>query len=78
MFGKLFLVKFGAPHMIHTDQGRNFESDLFAEMCKLLNIKKTRTPVYHPQSDGMVEWFNQTLISAIYVAQSLVKLFSLH
>ena len=49
------------PLLIHTDQGRNFESKLMAEVCGLLDIKKTRTTAYHPQSDGMVERFNQTL-----------------
>ena len=61
VFVRHFLTKFGAPRMIHTDQGRNFESRLFAETCKMLGIKKTRTTVYHPQSDGMVERFNRTL-----------------
>ena len=44
-----------------TDQGRNFESKLIKEVCELLEIKKTRTSPYHPQSDGMVERFNRTL-----------------
>ena len=58
---KEFICRFGVPLMIHTDQGRNFESKLMAEVCELLDIKKTRTTAYHPQSDGMVERFNQTL-----------------
>ena len=58
---KEFICRFGVPLMIHTDQGRNFESKLMAEVCELLDIKKTRTTAYHLQSDGMVERFNQTL-----------------
>ena len=55
VFMKQLLAKFGAPRMIHTDQGRILQSHLFAEMCKLLDIKKTRTSVYHSQSDSMIE-----------------------
>ena len=47
--------------MIHSDQGRNFESVLFAEVCQLLDIQKTQATPYHPQSDGMVERCNSTL-----------------
>jgi uncharacterized C2H2 Zn-finger protein len=56
-----FVCRFGAPAELHSDQGRNFESQVFAEMCKLLGIKKTRTTPLHPQSDGMVERYNRTL-----------------
>ena len=35
------------------------------EVCKLLQISKTRTTPYHPQSDGLVEQFNRTLISML-------------
>ena len=56
-----FICRFGTPEYIHTDQGRNFESSLFKELCTLLNVKKTRTTAYHPQSDGFIERFNRTL-----------------
>ena len=52
---------FGVPRQIHTDQGRNFESDLFRELCQLLDIEKTRTTPYRPQSDGQTERFNRTV-----------------
>ena len=57
--------RFGVSQTIHSDQGRQFESNLFKEMCKLLGIHKTRTTPYHPQSDGMVERFNRTLATML-------------
>lgn len=59
------IVRFGVPSVIHSDQGRQYESKLFMEMCRLLVITKTRTTPYHPKSDGMVERFNRTLISML-------------
>jgi len=56
-----FFCRFGIPQSLHSDQGRDFESKLFQEMCQLLDIDKTRTTPWHPQSDGMVERFNRTL-----------------
>ena len=60
-----WVLLFGAPLMLHSDQGREFESRLFAEMCDVLAICKTRTNPYRPQSDGQVERFNRTLIAAL-------------
>ena len=56
-----FVVRFGVPKCILTDQGKNFESTLFKEVCRILGIHKTRTTAYHPQTDGQVEKFNNTV-----------------
>ena len=60
-----FICRYGVPNEIHSDQGRNFESNLFKEVCKLLGVKKTRTTPYNPKSDGMVERFNRTLLGML-------------
>ena len=56
-----FFCQFGISHILHSDQGANFESRLFQEMCRLLEIRKTRTTPYHARSDGLVERFNGTI-----------------
>ena len=58
---KEYVCRYGFPLELHSDQGRNFESQVFQEMCHLLGIRKTRTTPLHPQSDGMVEQMNRTL-----------------
>ena len=56
-----WIKRYGCPQEIHSDQGSQFESQIFQEMCKLLQINKTRTTAYHPQSDGMIERMNRTV-----------------
>ncbi len=60
---ELFLLssRVGIPAEILTDQGTPFMSRLMADLCRLLKVKQLRTTVYHPQTDGLVERFNQTL-----------------
>ena len=60
-----FFTKFGYPLQIHTDQGKNFDGNLFHEICKLLRITKTHTTPYRPCSNGQVEWYNQLLLQLI-------------
>ena len=55
------VCRYGIPEELHTDQGRNFESELLKEVCRLLAIRRTRTMPLRPQSDGMVERFNRTI-----------------
>ena len=51
----------GVPREILTDQGSNFTSRLLTELYRLLHVHPIRTSPYHPQTDGLVERFNQTL-----------------
>ena len=60
-----FFFRFSPPEQLHSGQGRNFESDVVSEVCKVLGVVKTRTTPYHPQSDGLVERFNRTLLNIL-------------
>ena len=53
--------RFGIPRELHSDQGTNFEAEVFKEVMALVGIHKTRTSPMRPQSDGQVERFNRTL-----------------
>ena len=58
---RAWIKRYGCPIEIHSDQGRQYESDVFKETCQLLEINKTRTTPFHPRSDGMIERINRTV-----------------
>ncbi|CDQ92886.1 unnamed protein product [Oncorhynchus mykiss] len=51
----------GIQDEILTDQGTNFTSRLMVQLHQQLGIKGLRITPYHPQTDGLVERFNQML-----------------
>ncbi|KFM56688.1 Retrovirus-related Pol polyprotein from transposon 412, partial [Stegodyphus mimosarum] len=65
-----WISRFGVPLQLHSDQGRNFTSAVVKELCKLLGIDKTQTTPLHPQSDGMVERFNRTILNNLSLVVS--------
>ena len=60
-----FIVHYGLQEKFLSDQGRNFESEIIADLCKLTGTKKLRTSSYHPQTNGQCESFNSTLINML-------------
>jgi len=60
-----FFARFGLPAQLHSDQGRNFESKLVAELTKLTGIRRTRTTSFHPQCDGQTERMIKTILQML-------------
>ena len=54
-------MDFGIPGKLLSDQDPAFESKLFDELMKLLEIKKVRTSGYRPQTNGLTEQSNSTV-----------------
>ena len=60
-----FIVHYGLPEKILSDQGCNFESQLVADLCKLISKQKIQTSPYYLQTYGQCERFNSTLINML-------------
>ncbi len=48
-----FVMKFGIPEAFLSDQGRNYQSDLIAQLWEMLDVRHKRTSTYHPETDGL-------------------------
>ena len=55
----------GIPSVIVTDNGGEFVSRAFDELCQTLGVVHRRTTPYHPQSNGHVERVHRTLKTAL-------------
>ena len=70
-FVKHWIVRFGCPVNLHSDQGTNFMSKLFRSLCSELVIQRTSTTSYHPQGNAMIENTNRTVEECLskYIGQ---------
>ena len=57
--------RMGYATQVVSDQGRNFESLLFSELCRIVEIRKSRTTSYRPSANGQVERANKVLGKAL-------------
>ncbi|GFW96557.1 retrovirus-related Pol polyprotein from transposon opus [Trichonephila clavipes] len=62
---------FYEPAKIVTDQGRQFEAELFRSIAAICGAKVAHTTSYHPQCNGKVERFAIKKLTTILDGQSL-------
>ena len=59
------ICRHGVPAELLSDRGSAFLSALLQDVYQLMGTHKVSTTAYHPQTDGLVERFNRTLIDML-------------
>ena len=60
-----FILRFGILSQLLHDQGGEFENALFKYLANLLGIQNLRTTPYHPETNGLTERMNQTVLAML-------------
>ena len=60
-----WVFTYGPPLDLISDNGRQFTSKFFLDICRIICVHKSFTTTYHPQTNGQVEWFNRKILSAL-------------
>ena len=60
-----WVSRFGTPEHITSDRGSQFTSILWSQLSILLGTELHHTASYHPQANGMVEWFHRDKKAAL-------------
>ena len=68
-----FGPQFGFPACICSDQGGEFENNLFHPLHKLSGVSRSHTSPYHPQGNEQFEWMNCKLLSMLQTLPDLKK-----
>ena len=55
------MFRYGCTKVIISDQGREFVNRVNNHLFKMTNTEHRISSAYHPQTNGLVERFNQTL-----------------
>lgn len=61
-----WIVLYGIPSFIFTDNDKKLVSKFFATLCRLLGVKHLTTAAYHPQTNEQPEVFNRTIVIRLW------------
>ena len=64
-FFNTWISRLGVPLHLISDRGSQFESELFAELSKIIGFHRLRTSSYHPETNSLIERVHRTLKTAI-------------
>ena len=63
----VWIARHGCPITFQSDNGKAFVGDLTKELMKRSQVAKAHSTTYHPQTNGLVERQNRTLVSMLRV-----------
>jgi len=73
-FFNQFVVHYGFPKRIHSDQGPNFVSKIIQELCELSGMNQSHTSPYHAMGNGLCERLNRTLLNMLGTLETADKI----
>ena len=62
-----WIQRFGCPHSISSDQGNTFIASLWQSLQKTLDVQVKFSPLYSPQSNGLIERQHRANDNIIYI-----------
>ncbi|KAM9984520.1 hypothetical protein ACTFIZ_007509 [Dictyostelium cf. discoideum] len=61
-YSNLIISRHGCPKRLLSDCGTSFLNKVISNVNEVFKVKKVNTSPYHPQTDGLVERFNKTIV----------------
>lgn len=73
VFFFVWVFAYGTPDYLLTYNGSQFVSKLFDSFCKALGITEVMSPNCHPQTNGLMERYNWSLVEGLrnYVSEGM-------
>ena len=65
MMMRMVIAKHGCPRLIISDRGTQFDSELWNTVWRMMGTRVSLATTHHPQTNGLTERCNRTLISLI-------------
>ena len=62
---KGIICRFGVPHVIISNNGKQFDNPKFQNFCQDLGVKNHYSSPRHPQANGQIEVTNRSLFKII-------------
>ena len=62
-----WISRYGCPMTFQSDNGKAFGEDLTKELMRTFYIAQAHSTIYHPQTNGLVERQNRTLVNMLRV-----------